>query len=257
MHGVHYADFNIKREDTLEFPQHSEMHFDAIVANPPFSANWSADPLFMSDDRFSQYGKLAPKTKADFAFVQHIVYHLAEDGTAAIVMPHGVLFRGGAEGQIRQYLIEKLNCLDAVIGLPANIFYGTTIPTCVLVLKKCRKHADDVLFIDASQGFDKVKTQNVLRPEHIDKIIASYKARSNEDKYSRVASMADIASNDYNLNIPRYVDTFEAQGTVDLSEISEKLVSLELESKETDSLIAGFCKELGIDPPFANVGVAS
>lgn len=254
MHGVHYADFNIKQEDTLEYPQHSEMSFDAIVANPPFSAEWSADPLFMSDDRFSQYGRLAPKTKADFAFVQHIVYHLTEDGTAGIVLPHGVLFRGGAEGQIRQYLIEKLNCLDAVIGLPANIFYGTSIPTCVLVLKKCRKHADDILFIDASQNFDKVKTQNILRPEHIDKIIATYKARTNEDKYSRVASMADIAGNDYNLNIPRYVDTFEVQDAIDLAAISKKLVKLEQDSKETDSLIAGFCKELGIEAPFAGVG---
>ena len=169
------------------------------------------------------------------------------------MLPHGVLFRGGAEGQIRQYLIEKLNCLDAVIGLPANIFYGTSIPTCVLVLKKCRKHADDILFIDASQHFEKVKNQNRLLPEHIDKIIASYNARTDEDKYSRVASIADIAANDYNLNIPRYVDTFEAQDAIDLSEISQKLVKLEQDSKKTDLKIAGYCKELGIEPPFAGV----
>lgn len=253
MHGVHYADFDIKQEDTLEHPQHGEFKFDAVVANPPFSAQWSADPLFMSDDRFSQYGRLAPGGKADFAFVQHIIYHLAEDGTAAIVLPHGVLFRGGAEGHIRQHIVEKLNCLDAVIGLPANIFYGTSIPTCVLVLKKCRKHADGILFIDASQHFDKVKTQNVMLSEHIDKIIATYKARTNEEKYSRVASVADIVGNDYNLNIPRYVDTFEAQDAIDLSVISQKLMKLELDSKETDLLIAEFCKELGIDAPFAGV----
>ena len=192
------------------------------------------------------------KGKADFMFVQHIST-LKSTGRMAVIMPHGVLFRGGAEGQIRQYLIEKLNCLDAVIGLPANIFYGTSIPTCVLVLKKCRKHADDILFIDASQHFEKVKNQNRLLPEHIDKIIASYNARTDEDKYSRVASIADIAANDYNLNIPRYVDTFEAQDAIDLSEISQKLVKLEQDSKKTDLKIAGYCKELGIEPPFAGV----
>jgi type I restriction enzyme M protein len=140
LHGVHYADFNIRQEDTLEHPQHRDLRFDAIVANPPFSAHRKADPLKMSDDRFSIYGKLAPATKADLAFVQHMVYQLSEDSVMACVLPHGVLFRGAAEGHIRQYLIEQLNYLDAVIGLPANIFYGTSIPTCVLVLKKCRKN---------------------------------------------------------------------------------------------------------------------
>ena len=178
MHDVHYADFDIKQEDTLERPQHRDMRFDAIVANPPFSSHWSASPLMMNDDRYSQYGRLAPSTKADMAFVQHMLHHLSEDGTMAIILPHGVLFRGAAEGHIRQYLIEQLNYLDAVIGLPANIFYGTSIPTCVLVFKKCRKHPDNILFIDASQHFDKVKTQNVIRPEHIQKIVDAYKART-------------------------------------------------------------------------------
>ena len=127
MHDVHYADFDIKQEDTLERPQHRDMRFDAIVANPPFSAHWSASSLMMNDDRYSQYGRLAPSTKADMAFVQHMLHHLSEDGTMAIILPHGVLFRGAAEGHIRQYLIEQLNTLDAVIGLPANIFYGTSI----------------------------------------------------------------------------------------------------------------------------------
>jgi type I restriction enzyme M protein len=198
--GLDHADFDIKQEDTLEKPQHRDLRFDAIVANPPFSAQWSASTLFMSDDRFSVYGRLAPSSKADMAFVQHMVYQLAEEGTMAVVLPHGVLFRGAAEGHIRQYLIEQMNCLDAVIGLPANIFYGTGIPTCVLVFKKCRKNPDDILFIDASQHFDKVKTQNVLRPEHINKIVDAYKARSNEDKYSHVASIASIKTNDYNLS---------------------------------------------------------
>jgi type I restriction enzyme M protein len=251
LHDVHYADFDIKQEDTLERPQHRDLRFDAIVANPPFSAQWSASQLHMNDDRFSVYGKLAPSSKADMAFVQHMVYHLAEEGTMAVVLPHGVLFRGAAEGHIRTYLIEQLNCLDAVIGLPANMFYGAAIPTVVLVFKKCRKNPDDILFIDASQHFDKVKTTNVMRPEHIEKIIETYKARSNQEKYSYVASLADIKSNDYNLNIPRYVDTFEADEEIDLIAIADQLNVIDQQSKETDAVIAGFCKELGISPPFA------
>ena len=252
MHDVHYDDFDIKQEDTLARPQHpNDMRFDAIVANPPFSAQWNASPLMMNDDRFSQYGRLAPNTKADMAFVQHMLHHLSEDGTMAIILPHGVLFRGAAEGHIRQYLIGQLNYLDAVIGLPANIFYGTGIPTCVLVFKKCRKHPDNILFIDASEHSDKVKTQNVIRPEHIQKIVDAYKARTNEDKYSYVASLESIKANDYNLNIARYVDTYEAEDLIDLTAISAQLAILDEASKETDAKIAAFCKELGIEPPFA------
>jgi type I restriction enzyme M protein len=254
MHDVHYADFDIKQEDTLERPQHRDMRFDAIVANPPFSAHWNASPLMMNDDRYSQYGKLAPSTKADMAFVQHMLHHLSEDGTMAIILPHGVLFRGAAEGHIRQYLIAQLNYLDAVIGLPANIFYGTSIPTCVLVFKKCRKHPDNILFIDASHHFDKVKTQNVIRSEHIQKIVDAYKARMNEEKYSHVASLEKIKANDYNLNIPRYVDTFEAEDVIDLSAIAIQLAELDEASKATNSTIAAFCNELGISPPFAAQG---
>jgi type I restriction enzyme M protein len=251
LHDVHYADFDIKQEDTLERPQHRDLRFDAIVANPPFSAQWKADPLYMNDDRFSVYGKLAPSSKADMAFVQHMVYHLAEEGTMAVVLPHGVLFRGAAEGHIRQYLIEQLNCLDAVIGLPANIFYGTSIPTCVLVFKKCRKNSDNIFFIDASQHFEKVKTTNVMRPEHIQKIADTYKIRTNEEKYSHVATIESIKANDYNLNIPRYVDTFEAEDVIDLAAISAQLIELDKASQATDETIAAFCKELGIEPPFA------
>ena len=250
LHDVHYADFDIKQEDTLERPQHRELRFDAIVANPPFSAQWSASQLHMNDDRFSVYGKLAPSSKADMAFVQHMVYHLAEEGTIAVVLPHGVLFRGAAEGHIRTYLIEQLNCLDAVIGLPANIFYGTSIPTCVLVFKRCRKSPDSILFIDASKHFEKVKTTNVMRPEHIQKIVDTFKARTNEDKYSHVATIESIKANDYNLNIPRYVDTFEAEDAIDLAAISAQLIELDKSSKTTDATIAVFCNELGIEPPF-------
>ena len=250
MHDVHYKKFDIKNEDTLERPQHIDLRFEAIVANPPFSAEWSASPLFMSDDRYAAYGRLAPKGTADFAFVQHMLHQLADNGTMACVLPHGVLFRGGAEGHIREYLIKERNYLDAVIGLPANIFYGTGIPTCILVLKKKRAHADNVLFIDASQHFEKVKTQNVLRPDDINKIIDAFKNRRAEDKYSYAAPLAEIAENDYNLNIPRYVDTFEEEAAIDLTTVSAELKTLEADMKSTDATIAAFCKELGIDTPF-------
>ena len=206
--------------------------------------------LSSTDERFSQYGKLAPKTKADLAFVQHMVYQLSDEGTAAIVLPHGVLFRGAAEGHIRQYLIEHLNVIDAIIGLPANLFYGTSIPTCILVLKKCRHHPNDILFIDASNDFEKVKTQNKLLPEHIERIVAAYQARQNQDKYAHVASIAAIKANDYNLNIPRYVDTFEAEEEIDLNVVAQEIRELEGKVAEIDKTIAGFCKELGIEAPF-------
>ncbi|MBC5837756.1 type I restriction-modification system subunit M [Flavobacterium muglaense] len=254
MHDVHYKRFDIKNEDTLERPQHYDMRFEAIVANPPFSANWSASPLHMTDERFSAYGKLAPSSKADFAFVQHMVHQLDDNGTMAIVLPHGVLFRGGAEGHIRQYLIKEKNYLDAVIGLPGNIFYGTSIPTCILVLKKDRnkdtERSRSILFIDASQHYEKVKTQNVLRTQDIDKIIDTYKNRTAEDKYSHIAVAASIAENDYNLNIPRYVDTFEEEDAIDLTAITTELRALATQAKTTDATIAGFCTELGIETPF-------
>ena len=250
LHGVHYTRFDIKLEDTLEHPQHGKLEAEAVVANPPFSANWSASPLFMTDDRFSEYGKLAPSSKADFAFIQHMLYHLAENGVMAVVMPHGVLFRGAAEGHIRKYLIEEKNYLDAVIGLPANIFYGTSIPTCILVFKKCREHPDDILFIDASQYFEKVKTQNYLRDEDVDRIVDTYAKRISIDKYSYVASLDKVRENDYNLNIPRYVDTFEVEESVDIAVVASELKALETQMKTSDETIAGYCRELNIPTPF-------
>lgn len=250
MHDVHYRKFDIKQEDTLEHPQHLEHRFEAIVANPPFSANWSANPLHLNDDRFSQYGKLAPSSKADFAFIQHMIYHLDDNGTMAIVLPHGVLFRGAAEGHIRQYLIEDRNYLDAVIGLPSNIFYGTSIPTCILVFKKCREHSDNILFIDASNDYEKAKNQNYLTNENIEKIIDTYANRKEIEKYSHLASLDEIKENDYNLNIPRYVDTFEEEETIDLDKVSSELKALEIEMKTTDETIVKFCDELGIAKPF-------
>lgn len=249
LHDVHYRNFDIKQEDTLEHPQHLDMRFEAVVANPPFSAKWSANPLHLSDDRFSQYGKLAPASKADFAFVQHMLYQLDDSGTMAVILPHGVLFRGAAEGHIRKYLISERNWLDAVIGLPANIFYGTGIPTCILVFKKCRENPKDILFIDASTCFEKGKNQNYLRPRDIDRIVGTYRNRTVEEKFSYRATLEAIAENEYNLNIPRYVDTFEEEEPVDLAAVTAELKSLEAGMGKLDEAIRAFCTKLGIEAP--------
>lgn len=249
LHDVAFDDFDIKQGDSIENPQHFDKKFEAIVANPPFSAKWSADSRFLDDERFSAYGKLAPKSKADYTFVQHMIYHLDENGTMGIVLPHGVLFRGAAEGIIRKYLVDEKNYLDAVIGLPSNIFYGTSIPTCVLIFKKCRSEDQDVLFIDASKEFEKVKNQNKLRKEDIDKIVNTYKNREEIEKYSHRASLKEIKENDYNLNIPRYVDTFEEEEPIILEDVVTELKRINEEMKEVDSEIKKYCDELGIDAP--------
>lgn len=252
LHDVHFSKFDIKQEDTLTEPQHIDQRFEAVVANPPFSAKWKGkdNPLNDNDERFSQYGKLAPTSKADFAFVQHMIHQLADNGTMACVLPHGVLFRGAAEGIIRKYIIENQNYLDAVIGLPANIFYGTSIPTCILVLSKCRVHNDNILFIDASKGFVKEGNQNKLTEENIDKIITTYRARKELDKYSYVAKIEEVKENDYNLNIPRYVDTFEEEEPIDINAVSQELKSIDMDIAKIDKAIAEFCNELGISTPF-------
>ncbi|HVX01159.1 MAG TPA: type I restriction-modification system subunit M [Candidatus Babeliaceae bacterium] len=250
LHDVHYSKFDIKQEDTLEHPQHIDMQFEAIVANPPFSAKWSASPLLMSDDRFSQYGRLAPQSAADFAFVQHMIHHLADNGIMAIVLPHGVLFRSGAEGHIRQYLIEDRNYLDAVIGLPPNMFYGTSIPTCILVFKKCRENHDNILFIDASREFEKKGNQNYLTDANIDQIISTYRQRIITDKYSHIATLEEVKENDYNLNIPRYVDSFEKEEPIDITAIISQLKTLDQKIEATNKVIAEYCKQLNIDTPF-------
>ena len=251
LHDVHFSRFDIKQEDTLEHPQHLDHHFEAIVANPPFSAIWKGkdNPLYETDDRFSQYGKLAPVSKADFAFVQHMIFQLDDNGTMAVVLPHGVLFRGAAEETIRRYIVEEQNFLDAVIGLPEKLFYGTGIPACVLVLSKCRVHDDNILFIDASKHFEKSGNQNVLTNEHIDNVIDTLKERKAVDKFAYVASLKEIADNDYNLNIPRYVDTFEEEEPVDLSTVAVEIKSLDTDMRRNDEVISEFCLQLGIDAP--------
>ena len=252
LHGVHFDRFIIRQGDTLTDDLHPDLQAEAIVANPPFSADWKGDtdPALASDERFSQYGRLAPKGAADYAFVTHMLYHLADNGTMAIVLPHGALFRSGAEGQIRKYIIEKQNFLDAVIGLPTNLFYGTSIPATVLVFKKCRKDDDDILFIDASKDFEKGKNQNYLSDESISKIFETYKTRGEVDKYSHKATTDEIIENEYNLNIPRYVDTFEDEEIVDIGAVASKLKQLNTVEIDTQKIISVFCKELGISKPF-------
>ena len=254
LHGLHDSEFEIFHGDTLtndwamlkDSNPVKPVEFDAVVANPPFSADWSAAAKFNNDDRFSKAGVLAPKSKADYAFILHMIYHLNDGGTMACVAPHGVLFRGSAEGKIRQFLIEKRNYIDAIIGLPANIFYGTSIPTCIIVIKKCRKEGDNVLFIDASKEFEKVKTQNKLRPEHIQKIIDTYRERKEIEKYSHLATMQEIIDNDYNLNIPRYVDTFEEEEPIDIHAVMGEIKELEAKRADLDKQIEVYLKELGI-----------
>lgn len=251
MRGVKYDNMNLHNADTLEtdWPDGPDSQgidrprmFDAVVANPPYSANWDNNERKLKDPRFADYGKLAPKSKADYAFVLHSLYHLNQEGTMAIVLPHGVLFRGAAEAKIRQTLIEK-NYLHAVIGLPANLFYGTGIPTIILVFKKNRT-TRDILFIDASNEFEKGKNQNTLSAEQIDKIVTTYANRVDVDKYAHVATLKEIEDNEYNLNIPRYVDTFEEEEEIDINEVNqllakddEEIAALEKEISEQLALL--------------------
>ncbi|MBN2729605.1 MAG: type I restriction-modification system subunit M [Bacteroidales bacterium] len=258
LHDVHFRRFDIRQEDTLEHPQHMDLRFEAVVANPPFSAHWKGNknPLNESDERFSQYGRLAPNTKADYAFVTHMIHQLADNGTMACVMPHGVLFRGNAEGEIRKYIVRNLNYLDAVIGLPSNIFFGTSIPTCILVLKKCRKADDNIVFIDASgEGhFVKEGNQNKLRDDaeksDVDDIVNAYRTREEIEKYCHIATLVEIEENDYNLNIPRYVDTFEEEEGINIEEVAKNIETLDEELIKVNKEIAEFCSELNIPTPF-------
>jgi len=237
LHGVEKERMRLSNHDTLDedWPTSEPFTFDAVVMNPPYSANWSADPKFLSDPRFERYGKLAPKSKADFAFLLHGFYHLKDTGTMGIVLPHGVLFRGAAEGVIRKVLLEN-GAIDTVIGLPANIFFGTSIPTVVLILKKNRS-TRDVLFIDASNGFEKQKNQNKLRDSDIDHIIETYKNRESLPKYSHVATFDEIKDNDYNLNIPRYVDTFEEAEPIDIVALSQDMAEINAQLKTSEATL--------------------
>lgn len=251
MHGVDWQNFDIYKGDTLREDKYEDVKMTIQVCNPPYSLKWDADKKFEDDPRYAGAGKLAPKSAADLAFVEHMIYHMDEEnGRVAVLLPHGVLFRGGAELAIRKYMIEELNCLDAVIGLPANLFHGTSIPVVVLILKSKRDaNSDDILFIDASKEFTKNKKQNVLEQQHIDKIVDAYANRENIDKFAYKASMKEIKENEFNLNIPRYVDTFEEEAPVDLKAVSDDIKGIDVEIAEASSELKGFLDELKLDFP--------
>ncbi len=242
LHGVLPENQHLRNGDTLDadWPTDEETEFDVVTMNPPYSANWSAAEGFKQDERFMDYGGvLAPKSKADYAFLLHGFYHLKPNGTMAIVLPHGVLFRGASEGTIRKILLEN-GSIYAVIGLPANMFYNTSIPTCIIVLKKHRE-GRDVLFIDASAQFEKEKKQNVMHDEHIDHVIELYRNRQSVEKEAYLASYEDIKNNDYNLNIPRYVDTSEEEEEIDLMQLAKNMSEINASLKSTtDELLKMF-----------------
>ena len=219
--------------------------FDAIVANPPFSYRWEPTDALADDVRFKSHG-LAPKSAADFAFLLHGFHFLKEEGVMAIILPHGVLFRGGAEERIRKKLLTDGH-IDTVIGLPANLFYSTGIPVCILVLKKCKK-PDDVLFINAAEHFDKGKRQNQLKPEHIAKIIKTYQFREDMARYSRKVEMAEIEKNDFNLNISRYISTAVGEAEIDLDDTHQALVAVEKAIATAKDQHNAFLRELGLKP---------
>lgn len=244
LHGVDTTNQHLRNADTLDedWPTEEPTSFDGVLMNPPYSEKWTAAKGFLDDPRFSEYGVLAPKSKADFAFLLHGFYHLKEDGVMAIVLPHGVLFRGGAEGKIRKVLLNN-GAIDTVIGLPANIFFNTTIPTTVIILKKNRS-TRDVLFIDASSDFEKGKNQNILKDEHIDKVLQTYIRRESIEKYAHLASFDEIIENEYNLNIPRYVDTFEEEEEISLVELSEDMQQTEQKLHQAERNLMKMMTEL-------------
>ena len=251
LHGVKDSEFEIFHGDTLinEWEMLRETNpakvpqFDAVVANPPFSYRWEPSEALGDDVRFKNYG-LAPKSAADFAFLLHCFHFLKQDGVMAIILPHGVLFRGGAEARIRTKLLKDGH-IDTVIGLPANLFFSTGIPVCVLVLKKCKK-PDDVLFINAAEHFEKGKRQNQLLPEHIDKIISTYQHRKEEPRYARRVGMDEIEKNDFNLNISRYVSTAQAEEEIDLAAVHAELLATEQKVAAAKAQHNAYLAELGL-----------
>ena len=244
LHGIAAENQNLRNGDTLDgdWPTGEETDFNMVLMNPPYSAKWSAAAGFLQDERFSDYGVLAPKSKADYAFLLHGLYHLKSNGTMAIVLPHGVLFRGAAEGKIREKLLRSGN-IYAVIGLPANLFYNTSIPTCIIVLKKHRD-GRDVLFIDASKKFNKGKKQNEMTDEHINEVMDLYTKRDTVEKESFLAQFEDIEKNDFNLNIPRYVDNFEKEEEIDLNALLSDMKKTDDELEKAQGEFLSLLKEL-------------
>lgn len=258
-HGVPFEKQHLRRGDTLgwDWPTENQTKFDTVLMNPPYSVKWLAEEGYLSDPRFKDYGVLAPKSKADYAFLLHGYHHLNDTGTMTILLPHGALFRGGSEGKIRQTLLE-MNAIDTIIGLPSNLLYATSIPTVIIVLKKNRSNKD-ILFIDASQDFEKERSLSTLTEKHIEAILDSYKSRKDKPKYAHIATFEEIVEKDYNLNIPRYIDTFEEEEISlerladdikdtrqELNIVEEELTAilqnLPVVNKELDEELANFIK---------------
>ena len=249
MHGVDYQNFDIYKGDTLVNDMYGDdLKLTVQVCNPPYSLKWSADSKYLDDPRYSGVGKLAPKSHADFAFLQHMVYHMDEtDGRVAVLLPHGVLFRGGAEEDIRKYLIKDLNRLDAVIGLPANLFHGASIPVVVLVLKSKRNgNSGNILFIDASKEYKPGKVQNELTDENIQKIVETYENRVDVERYAHVATIEEIIENGWNLNIPRYVDTSEEEVEIDIDAVKTELADITAKKQAAIDKVNSTMKLLGL-----------
>ncbi len=249
VHNVNFNKFTIAQGDTLKNPSEDQKTYgkmDIVVANPPFSAEWDPNSTMEKDDRFSGAGKLAPKSYADYAFVEHMINSLSATGCMAVVLPHGPLFRGNNEKVIRQYLVETQNYLDTVIGLPDNLFYGTSIAACICVFRKDRKDNHSVYFIDASKYFEKGKNQNLLRDEDIDRIMDAYSTKMEIDKFAHLATIEEIRENDFNLNIPRYVDTFEEEEEIDINEVMDEYKRLDAEEKKLTEELNKYLEELGL-----------
>lgn len=257
MHGVPYKQFSMFNADTIKkdsfIEEGKEVPMQVQVSNPPYSLKYGADPELLKDPRYSSAGVLAPKSHADLMFLEHMVYHMSNDGRIAVLLPHGVLFRGGSELTIRKYLIDTLNCIDAIIGLPANMFHGTSIPVCLIVCKRSRNgNSNNIFFVEASKYFKKVKNTNELTNEDINRIVDAYKNREDIDKFSRKVSLDEIKDNEYNLNIPRYVDSSEDEEEIDLKEVTAKIKQTDKEIKEAENVLKSYFDELGLEFPFGD-----
>ena len=251
MHGVPYRNFTVFNDDTLLHDNFGDLKFQVQVNNPPYSLKYTPTQQMLNDERFSSCGALPPKNYADLLFVEHIAHHMDTDGRAAILLPHGVLFRRGGEHKIRKYLIDALNCVDAIVGLPPKMFQTTPIPVIALILKKDRNvNSKNIFFIDASNEFVKEGKYNILKDENIDKIVDAYVKREDTDKFCSKVDIEEIRKNDYNLNIPRYVDTHEEEAAIDLKEVGNKIKDIDNQISDVNTTLKSYFDELGLDFPF-------
>ncbi|EHU2456440.1 type I restriction-modification system subunit M [Acinetobacter baumannii] len=250
INGYHYSKLKLESDDTLENPKHLDLKFDVIVCNPKFSQTWNNNEAKKHDPRFANYGKLVPKSKADLAFIQHIVYSLEDDGIAVVLIPNGVLFRGNSEGTIRKFLLERLNCIDAVIGLAKDLSPVIDTEVAMLVLKKNRQAGDKILFINAKEFYEEQKAFNIISPEQIAEITQIYNTKVTIPKISEYVERSKIVEHGYNLNIPRYIDLFEPESEIDIDDVAFKLEQIDENLEQIDLDIRKYCDELSVRYPF-------